>query len=469
MFTEMPSWVPLECTTQMTEEGLEPSLRVSESLFQQKDSPQMGTLKSPHTTCSVTLKTTSPTTLSSAKCQLTFTSVIQTTTEKGVDRQFHAVLKTTPPPYTGKCVQTLQRLPLITKEAPRPFEVATRAASAVKKEEQVKPLEISTLRGRVAEKREENASANHPIRRQTLSQFALPLILFDEKEEEKERKKHAFAQKRFSAREKGGVEKPELEPPRIGIFALYYVLTKMGIVSDSHSTWETRSNIRQNQDDLDALHKLRLEEMKKAIAAEDKTKNWSLSMQVFSWMGSFTAIITGIALIVSGVGAIAGAMILCSGLFALTNHILQITGGWDKICDLLPGEDKEKKKAVITWMQIGISVLCLIMAGAGAYFGGFGATFEAMSNFQAAFGSVVMFAQNISAIGEGVSHYQYRNRLAEGLKHKRKIEQLKHRQKDLFERSEEGLERLKQLFKDLSKALEFETELFQADQMVTRG
>jgi len=262
-------------------------------------------------------------------------------------------------------------------------------------------------------------------------------------------------------------DKPFLVRPRMGIFALYYILTKIGLISDSRSHYQTKQQIRLNQEETDKTHVERLAEMKKAIDEEKSTKRWSVATQVFSWFTSFLGIMTGIALIMTGVGVVAGALLLFAGLIMVTNQLMQLTGAWQKIAEKLPGTP-EQKRSMIMWMQIGITVLCFILSGAGVVFGGFTAVKQAMEASQMVMGGVIMMGYGTTSFGEGVSNYKYRNRLAKIRQHQIRLAELKHRREDLQEMVESSMHRLEKLFEDLANLLEFETELFRADQKANR-
>ena len=262
-------------------------------------------------------------------------------------------------------------------------------------------------------------------------------------------------------------DKPLLVRPRMGIYALYYILTKIGLISDSRSHFDAKQQIRINREETDKTHVERLAEMKMAIDEEKSTKRWGVATQVFSWFTSFMGIMTGIALIMTGVGAVAGALLLCAGLIMVTNQLMQLTGAWEKIAEALPG-DPEKKRSTIMWMQLGITVLCFLLSGAGVVFGGFSAVKQAMEASQMVMGGVIMMGYGTTSFGEGVSNYKHRNRMAKIRQHQLKLAELKHRREDLQEMIEASMTRLEQLFEDLTRLLEFETELFRADQRVNR-
>lgn len=525
MFTDMPSWVPLDCMPVVEQEFESPA---PTNRFENKPPPpeiKQGELKrsqvqsettqteKPNYKLRVNNDTPSRTTQfmqrgkqqsyhplqpRAHKTETTFTRLTMMQTKSFISKAQARVEKhmrtlaihvarshdKQSTPLQPLVARSLPNLPALPKALPKPMEAATLqeqrhyfSQKPAAKGERDLSHKMSTPTK--SEKQQDKTELT--TKRSLNDHFIFPINIRSDEREEQEGRASWHCAKRISKIKKGAThsptpkthtysykqsdDRPTLAPPRMGIFALYYILTKLGIISDATSHWETKKDIQDNQEALDLLHKERLAQLKKAAESENKSKRWGISTQIFSWMGSFTAIIAGVAMIMSGAGAVAGAMIMVSGLFALTNHIMMVTGGWDKICDRLPGDDPKKKKAIISWMQIGITVLCLALSVGGAYFGGFSVAGDAMSHFQAVFGGVMMFAGGISSIGQGITSYQYRDRLAESLKHKRKIEHRKHRQDDLYEKAEAGVERMKLLFKELSKSLDFEAELFRADQM----
>lgn len=262
--------------------------------------------------------------------------------------------------------------------------------------------------------------------------------------------------------------RPELRPPSVGIFALYYILTKMGIFSDGTSNFAYKKEIELIDSETTETHKKRLDELRQAIKKEQETASWSVANKVFSWLASFLGMIAGIVLIATGVGAVAGAMLIAGALIQISSQIMEMAGGWKKIAEILPGDDTEKKRAVISWMQIGIAVLCLILSGAGIIWGGYAHFGAAMTTASALIGSVASLGYGVSTIGEGISGSLYKDKMSDIKKYEVQIVRLKHIRKDLMEKVELGVDRLEQLFEDLARSLEFEEELFQADQMLNR-
>ncbi|HEY4832392.1 MAG TPA: type III secretion system translocon subunit SctE, partial [Waddliaceae bacterium] len=266
-------------------------------------------------------------------------------------------------------------------------------------------------------------------------------------------------------RESSKVKKPELIPPKVGVFALYYLLTKMGILSDGTSNFAYKKEVELVDIETTETHKKRLEDIKEAINKEQDAARWGIAAKVFSWIAFLIAIITGIVLIATGVGAVAGAMLIAGGAIQIASQIMELSGGWQKIAAMLPGDDIEKKRAVINWMQIGITVLCLILSAAGVIWGGVAHFKESMQTAMRFIGGIAAMGQGVVAIGEGIADSNYKNKMSDIKKFELRLSQLKHMRQDLMEKVELGIDRLEQLFEDLAAALDFEVELFQADQM----
>lgn len=262
------------------------------------------------------------------------------------------------------------------------------------------------------------------------------------------------------------IKKPVLEPPKVGVFALYYILTKIGIISDAMSNFSNRKEIELVDSESSEAHKKRLEELRNALNKESSAARWGVAAKVFSWIASLMGIVSGIALIATGVGALTGAILITGGVIQITNQILEMTGGWNKIAESLPGNDSAQKRAIITWMQIGIAVLCLVLSAVGVFLGGFADFGQAMQTATALFGGAVTIGQGVSNIGLGVATFMFKNKLSQETLYEKILAELKHKRQDMMESVESGIDRLEQLFEDLAKTLEFETELFQTDQIL---
>lgn len=262
--------------------------------------------------------------------------------------------------------------------------------------------------------------------------------------------------------------KPFLPPPKMSLFALYYILDKMGLASECQSWSLNKQEITENDKETTAVHKKFLEELKVAMAKEEETERWGVMVKAFSWIGSFLAMITGAFLIATGVGAVAGALLIVGGLINIGSQIMEIAGGWKKIVELLPGDDSEKKRATIAWMQIGITLLSLIISGAGVVFGGFAQVGQGMSTAMACVGAVATAAGGATQIGFGETQKQYYDARAEAQKYEVILARLKHTKQDLMEPVEDAPDRLAKIFQSLTETMGFEREINNAFQKAWR-
>lgn len=270
----------------------------------------------------------------------------------------------------------------------------------------------------------------------------------------------AFSARPPQLRPGRGVAKPCLEKPKVALFPLYYLLMKMGIFSDYSSSSFDRQEMQAIQEESSRAHTKRLEQIKEAMEKERAAARWGIMYKVMSWIGSLLGVLSGIALIATGAGAVAGALLVVGGIVQITNQLLEVTGGWQKIAELLPGDDVERKRAVLSWMQIGIAVLCLIFSGVGIIWGGFASVSEAMQIANTCFGAIVAMGQGVTSIGSGVTQFLFSQDMGAVTHYDKIVAEWKQKRQDVMERLENSTERLQRLFEDVARALGFEAELY---------
>ncbi|MEG2028131.1 MAG: hypothetical protein RRZ72_04385, partial [Victivallaceae bacterium] len=258
--------------------------------------------------------------------------------------------------------------------------------------------------------------------------------------------------------------RPILPLPNTGIFALYYILTKQGILSDfsAYSTYKNEMDF--NQKEIDATYSQRIEQMREAIEKETTVKRWGVLGKFLSWMASFLGSISGLILIFSGVGAIMGAGLLAAGLFSLVNSLIEWTGGWNYIAKLLPGNNVAKKRAVISWMKIGISAICLVLSLITCFAtGGISQAIRAAQAIPQTIITILMSGFGAAIIGEAVSSFRLFNSVSEIKKTERHLELLYHTRDDLSEKAQSDVDSIEQLFDSFSTALDLEREIARTD------
>jgi hypothetical protein len=260
-------------------------------------------------------------------------------------------------------------------------------------------------------------------------------------------------------------EGPTLPMPRMGMIPTYYVLTKLGIASDAEGLRANKEEMDVLHEERDKLHQERMQEITKAQKNARAQKRWGVAMQIMHWLIAFTGLITGIGLIVSGTAILAGSLMLAGGVLAVTNQIMNQTGVWDKIVEKLPGQDPEKKRAVVMWMQIGISILAMVLMGGASMFGGFAKTWQIMGTITSMQSAGLTIGYSLCMLGVSLTQSKHKARLSEIKGNELKQKKNEYRRQDVMEDLEKQQKVHEQLMESLAKLLEQENKLFRASQM----
>lgn len=268
-----------------------------------------------------------------------------------------------------------------------------------------------------------------------------------------------FSHASYSSESSSDSMKPILESPSVESISLGFMLDKVGIRSEHLSALDYKERLEAIQRENEEVHKLRIEELRKSIEKEKESIRWGTAIKVFSWMASFVSLLGGIIMVATGIGAIAGSLLIVGGVISLGNQLMEETGGWKKVIELLPGDDFEKKQAVVTWIQIGIAVLSLILSGAGVLIGGFSVFGEASTIANLLIGGVAAIGMGITTIGKGVEDYLYYNCLSEAKKYEKRKEELRMAREDLMDSVEETPERLTDYYDSMARLLGFLEEI----------
>ncbi len=222
---------------------------------------------------------------------------------------------------------------------------------------------------------------------------------------------------------------------------------------------------REEATDIDRRNKTfnekKIEAMHEAIRKEKQYKRWGTLQAVIGWVAPMSGIVVGGALIFSGSGAVAGSMILASSVIALTMSVTETFGLWQKLTNLLPGDDPDKKRAVMMWTQLGVAVFCAGVSGVGMMCGGgFSAIKESMGAVMQVFSGLATAAGGVGVIGRGITGYQFKNRLADSKHFEAQIKVLQHEREDLSDLLENGVERIEEFYKMLSSTLKLQRKVF---------
>lgn len=246
---------------------------------------------------------------------------------------------------------------------------------------------------------------------------------------------------------------PLLSLPQMGIVCLYYILTKLNIVSEALSQEGLQQQIKEVDYAMTERKKMRLKDMEKAIFAEKSVKNWGIGTRMTSWLASFAALLGGISLIASGGGALVGGILVALGVINITSEVLEITDGWKKIAEEIGGDDPVKTRAMIMWIQIGIAIISFVLMGTSAIFGGITPLKDACTTASGFFTAVASIGVGVVLIGKALAEKKYYNYMAAIKQHDFYIEQYRHEKENLMTASTEGMENIQSSFEDLARAL----------------
>lgn len=127
---------------------------------------------------------------------------------------------------------------------------------------------------------------------------------------------------------KPSLEKPTLEPPTLSqeammeAFLAEYNRLVEGQVGIADNV------IRRDMNEKQKLHKERLEKIQDSLEKLRKAKKSGIFGKIFGWIASIAMAIIGALLVASGIGAVAGGLLLASSALMLTNQISMETGNW---------------------------------------------------------------------------------------------------------------------------------------------
>lgn len=245
------------------------------------------------------------------------------------------------------------------------------------------------------------------------------------------------------------MRKPFIPPP-VSCFILCSEIEKIEITSQMNTMASGKQEVEALDKETTEAHKKMLDEWKRVMEKEKNINSWSISIQVFSWVGSFVGIISGAILIATGIGVVAGALLITAGVITLTNQIMEITKGWEAMKKLLPGDNEQEKYAVIAWMQMGIALLCMVLSGAGVIYGGYKPFGEGMQTAMGLIGGIATAGQGASTIGQAIDKFFYNNAQGEAKRYERILAELKYNREDVMERIDDIPDRLERIFEFIS-------------------
>ena len=144
-------------------------------------------------------------------------------------------------------------------------------------------------------------------------------------------------------------------------------LAKVQIRSDQLNDLSTQIFDVDVQADSKRLQKLN-EELRAAISQHMKSmraeKPWGILKDVLEYFTAALSLVCGAALIITGVGTAAGALLIAAGGLALVNRIMSDTGSWKVLASYFT-ENHEMQIRIASRLEIGMFLLSLTLSLAG--------------------------------------------------------------------------------------------------------
>ena len=267
------------------------------------------------------------------------------------------------------------------------------------------------------------------------------------------------------------LEKPELEPPqlpKLTLFAFVFILDKLRILSESYSYQVSKEDLKAMDEELNLAHNERLEFLKTSKEKEKQVEKWTIFSKITIIMTSLTGVVSGIGLIATGAGVVAGTLLLVAGVLNIASQVMDVTRGWNQVAELLPGDDLEKKRAIVSWIQIGITALSLMLAAVTFIVGGYATLSESMKIAMKAVGGITLAGQSLASVGIGVSSYRFKHGLADLQENNSTLFYMRALRQEVMEIVEGLAEHLEKMLEYLNENLSLQRETFKVEQMSWR-
>jgi len=260
-------------------------------------------------------------------------------------------------------------------------------------------------------------------------------------------------------------DKPSLDAPQLDLFRLCFVVDLLCLKAEEKSYLSSKAEVASIDEKTKVCHAKKIEALHKAIKMEKQSYRWGIMQKTTGWVASMTGIILGATLIATGAGAVAGSLIMAAGVVTLTMSVMEVFGVWQKVTDLLPGDDPEKKRAVTMWIQLGVAVFCLGAGVVGMIFGGgLSSVQESMGAVMQVFGGIATCAGGVGTLGRGVSDYRFKNKLADSKGFELQLELMQNEREDLLDLLENGVERLEKFYEMMGSTLKLYKKVFYAQE-----
>jgi len=142
------------------------------------------------------------------------------------------------------------------------------------------------------------------------------------------------------------------------------------LVLDLHNTVEEISNkhldfiskqIHIDSEELEKLNLKKTEELKKYAEQVKAEETWSLFGSIAEYFSYALSLVTGVALISTGVGTLAGSFLIAAGGLGLANRVMKDTGAWESVVAYFV-KSREAQEKIAHWIS---SSLFFVSMGLG--------------------------------------------------------------------------------------------------------
>ncbi|MDR3624447.1 MAG: type III secretion system translocon subunit SctE [Chlamydiales bacterium] len=118
------------------------------------------------------------------------------------------------------------------------------------------------------------------------------------------------------------------------------------------------------------LRELRTKKVQEAAEKVSSTKSWGLLVRAATVFTSLVSIGIGITAVATGAGLFAGVAMIVAGSAMLANEVASELKLWDKLADILAGNDKKQKERILyhleLWIALGTALISVLSLSAGS-------------------------------------------------------------------------------------------------------
>ncbi len=169
-----------------------------------------------------------------------------------------------------------------------------------------------------------------------------------------------------AAQETFAISRPKLSPPQ------HYFLTILAMHNNAEASSARhldliKETIQRSSNELDHLNLKKAEEVQKHAEVVTEEKTWSQFSAVAEYFSYALSLVTGTALVATGVGSVAGSFLIAAGGLGLANRVLVDTNGWKNLSAYFT-KSIELQTTISQWTSSSFSFLSMGFGLAGGVF-----------------------------------------------------------------------------------------------------